>query len=132
MKVIAICALLAAMPAFAQTLHYDEPQPDQVKIAQLTDAEAAQLASESDTKQKALKAYFEARDAYSRTKASLEDKYDAHEVSATCGGAKTDVEWKGKFIVVEHYETANSLSCYIGTTGSVAFATGTGSLEGGR
>jgi Skp family chaperone for outer membrane proteins len=104
MKTLAALILLASAPLFAQTMRYEEPQPDQVRIAQLADAEFDKLTKESDARQKALEAYFAARDEYNKTKTALEDKYDAHQTAYSCEGqAKTDVEWKGKFIVVEKY-----------------------------
>lgn len=106
MKSIALLMLLASAPAFAQ-MQYADPQPNQVHVATLTDEEAAKLQSLSDRKQAALKAYFDLRDEYNSTKSHLEDKYDAHAQQGSCETSQTNVEWKGKFIIVERYDGAH-------------------------
>lgn len=105
MKAFAIVlALFAAASAFGQTVTYQDPQPQDLKIVTMSDVEFADLNKASEAKQKALEAYFKARDQYDAAKKYLEDKYDAREQQANCdGGLRKDVEWKGKYIVIERY-----------------------------
>jgi hypothetical protein len=105
---VAACVLacsIGVVQAHAQTtiIRYGEPDPDKVRVEKLSDEEVASLAKLSDAREKALETYLAARDSYEKTKGDLQQKYHAYSQEGDCNKPKVDVEWKGKFIIVEEF-----------------------------
>lgn len=99
-----IFAAMACAVAHAQSANrWNEPDPSNIRVEKLSDDEVGNLTKLSDARQKALDAYYDARDAYKKEKEVLENKYQAHTVQGDCSQPRVDVEWKGKYIIVEQY-----------------------------
>lgn len=125
-----IFAAIACSVAQAQSANrWNEPDPSNIRVEKLSDSELSGLTKLSDARQKALDAYYDARDAYQKEKDQLQQKYQAYAERGDCNKPRVDVEWKGKYIIVEQYPSNQAVwGC---SSGPYIFASpATGNLSG--
>jgi hypothetical protein len=105
MKTLWILLLAVTTPAFSQISWTEPPKaPTTVRVEHLDDKDYGELKKLDVARETAMNAYIKARDAYKDKLESLESSHNATPITS-CNFSR-DVEWKGRYMIVDEFSQA--------------------------